>query len=164
MSQPITNFHGDSFYLDTMIFYTVLRANHETARVLLKQVEQGIYQAYTATLSFDELAYRMLLAFIRDKYGKSPQDRLRQDQAGVIAEFYPEIDRLLNQFLLIPHLTVLDITSVDLIAMHRNCLAYRLLPRDALHLAAMQKVGCTHFVSLDSDFDHIPGIQRYVLA
>lgn len=164
MSQPISTFRGDSFYLDTMIFYTVLRASNAAAHTLLKQVEQGVYQAYTAALSFDELAYRMLLALIRDKYGKSPQDRLRQDQAGVITEFYPQIDRLLNQLLLLPNLTVLDITSVDLIAMHRNCLAYRLLPRDALHLAAMQKVGCTNLVSLDSDFDSIPGIQRYVLA
>ncbi|MCE7987449.1 MAG: PIN domain-containing protein [Caldilinea sp. CFX5] len=103
----------------------------------------------------------MLLGFIRDKYGKSPQDRLRQDQAGVIREFYPQIDRLRNQLLLLPNLTVLDITAADLIAMHRNCLAYHLLPRDALHLVAMQKVGCENLVSLDSDFDHIPNIQRY---
>lgn len=147
MSQPISNLRGNSFYLDTMSFYVVLRANNETAHALLKQVENGVYQAYTAVLSFDELAYRMLLALIRDKYGKSPQERLRQDQSGVVAEFYPQIDRLLNQLLLLPNLTVLDITSVDLIAMHRNCLAYGLLPRDALHLAAMQKVGCTNLVS-----------------
>lgn len=161
MSQPISSFRGDSFYLDTMVFYTVLRASNPAARTLLQQVENGIYQAYTAALSFDELAYRMLLGFIRDKYGKSPQDRLRQDQAGVIREFYPQIDKLLNQLLLLPNLTVLDITSADLIAMHRNCLAYHLLPRDALHLAAMQKVGCVNLVSLDNDFDHIPNIQRY---
>lgn len=164
MSQLVSDFHGDSVYLDTMVFYTVLRANNRAAHTLLKQIEAGTYQAYTSSLTFDELAYRMLLALIRDKYGKSPQDRLRQDQAGVIAEFYPQIDRLLNQLLLLSNLTVIDVTSADIIAMHRNSLAYRLLPRDALHLAAMQKTGCTNLVSLDSDFDHIPGIQRYGLA
>lgn len=162
MSQPLSNFRGDSVYLDTMIFYTVLRASNKSAHLLLKQVEAGIYQAYTMALTFDELAYRMLLALIRDKYGKSPQDHLRQNQAGVITEFYPQIERLLHQLLLLPNLTVINVTSADLGAMHRNCLVYHLLPRDALHLAAMQKVGCTNIVSLDSDFDQVLGIQRYV--
>lgn len=162
MSQPLSNFRGDSIYLDTMVFYAVLRACHRSAHVLLKQIEAGVYHAYTIALTFDELAYRMLLALIRDKYGKSPQDHLRQNQGRVIAEFYPQIERLLHQLLLLPNLTVLDVTSADLIAMHRNYLTYHLLPRDALHLAAMQKVGCINLVSLDSDFEQIPGIQRYV--
>jgi predicted nucleic acid-binding protein len=39
----------------------------------------------------------------------------------------------------------------------------RLRPRDALHLAAMEKCGCFNLVSQDSDFDHVPSIQRYTL-
>jgi predicted nucleic acid-binding protein len=163
MSQPVSSFQGDNLYLDTMVFYSVLRASSTVARALLKQIETGRFQAYTAVLTFDELAYRMLLTLIRDKYGKSPQDHLRQDQAGVIAEFYPQIEQQLNQLQLLPNLTILDITLVDLIAMHRNSLAHHLLPRDALHLATMQKVGCKTLVSLDSDFDSIPGIHRYTL-
>ena len=42
--------------------------------------------------------------------------------------------------------------------MRNNIRGHLLRPRDALHLAAMQKVGCLHLVSQDSDFDHIPAI------
>ncbi len=36
MSQPVSNFHGDSVYLDTMSFYTHIRSevdSQETCRV-----------------------------------------------------------------------------------------------------------------------------------
>ncbi|MBV7331782.1 type II toxin-antitoxin system VapC family toxin [Chloroflexi bacterium TSY] len=164
MSQPVSSFQGDSLYLDTMIFHAVLRASDEVARSLFKSIEAGEFQAYTAALTFDELAYRMLLVLIRDKYGKSPLDQLRQNRQGMVAEFYSEVETQLTQFQLLSNLIVLDITIADLTAMHQNCAQYYLLPRDSLHLAAMQKVGYTALVSLDSDFDRVEGIQRYVLA
>ena len=34
----------------------------------------------------------------------------------------------------------------------------------ALHLAAMQKVGCLDLVSQDPDFDRIPLVRRYALV
>ena len=40
---------------------------------------------------------------------------------------------------------------------------YLLRPRDALHLAAMQKCDCFDVVSQDSDLDRVPHIRRYVL-
>lgn len=163
MSQPVSRFRGESLYLDTMVFHALLRANNDAARVLFKAIEAGQYRAYTAALTFNELAYRMLLSLIRDKYGKSPQDRLRQDRQGMVNEFYAHIETRLTQLQLLLHLVVLDITATDLTTMHRNCITYHLLPRDALHLAAMQKVGCTALVSLDSDFDRVQGIQRYIL-
>jgi predicted nucleic acid-binding protein len=36
-----------------------------------------------------------------------------------------------------------------------------LLSGDALIVAVMQQHGITHLASLDSDFDHVPGISRY---
>ncbi|MEZ4659324.1 MAG: type II toxin-antitoxin system VapC family toxin [Caldilineaceae bacterium] len=164
MTKPISSFTGDTIYLDTMVFHAVLRASNTLARTLLKQIANGQYQAYTATLTFDELAYRMLLSLIRDKYGKSPQDRLRQDQAGMIGEFYPQIEEQLSQLQLLPNLNIVDMTANDIRVMHQNCIAYALLPRDALHLAIMQRVNCGALLSEDSDFDNIVGIDRYILA
>jgi predicted nucleic acid-binding protein len=40
---------------------------------------------------------------------------------------------------------------------------YHLRPRDALHVAAMQKCGCFDVVSHDVDFDRVPTMQRYTL-
>ncbi|NJN81751.1 MAG: PIN domain-containing protein [Caldilineaceae bacterium] len=114
--------------------------------------------------TFDELLYRLLLGVIRDKYGSSPLDRLRQDRAAMIAQFSPKITPLLADLENYPNLTLVDMTATDLAAMHRYMRRYRLLPRDALHLAAMQKVACFNLVSQDADFDVVPEIQRYVLS
>ena len=69
---------------------------------LFKSIESGQFQAYTAALTFDELAYRMLLSLIRDQYGKSPLDRLRKDRKGMVADFYPNVEKQLSQLQLLP--------------------------------------------------------------
>ena len=45
--------------------------------------------------------------------------------------------------------------------MGENIGNYHILPRDALHLAAMQKCGCFDLVSHDADS---PWVRRYTLA
>lgn len=40
---------------------------------------------------------------------------------------------------------------------------YHLRPRDALHWAAMQRVGCFDLASSDQRFDRIPHIRRFTL-
>jgi predicted nucleic acid-binding protein len=40
---------------------------------------------------------------------------------------------------------------------------FDLRPRDALHVAAMNKCNCISLVSEDSDFDRVPHLQCYTL-
>jgi predicted nucleic acid-binding protein len=40
---------------------------------------------------------------------------------------------------------------------------HHLRPRDALHLAAMQKVNCFALASNDADFDRVPIVERYTM-
>lgn len=72
MSRPLADFRGDALYLDTMILYALLRGLEPTARILFGRIQAGELIAYTSVLTFDELTYRLLLALIRDHYGKSP--------------------------------------------------------------------------------------------
>lgn len=163
MSQPITSLQSGELYLDTNTFYLFLRALTPNVQWLFTQIQQGIFQAYTSALTFDELAYRMLLALIRDKYGGSPLDRLRKNTATMISEFYSQLAPRLTQLQNYPNLTILDVTSLDVVRMHRNISDCHLLSRDALHLSAMQKCNCLNLVSQDSDFDRIPHLQRFTL-
>lgn len=164
MNQSFIEFSGNALYLDTMVFHIFLRVKDSAAEPLFEATQRGDIQTFTSALTFDELAFRMLLASIRDKYDGSPLDRLRQDEQSMIAEFYPRIEPKLVLMQTFPNLTVLDVTLADLVAMHQNMLAHHLRPRDAIHMAAMQKCGCMNIVSHDSDFDHIPTINRYVLS
>jgi predicted nucleic acid-binding protein len=147
-----------------MILYALLRGIDLATQHLFARIQVAEIKAYTSVLTFDELAYRLLLAFIRDHYGDSPLERLRKDESKMIAQFYPLIAPPLTQLRNFPNLTLLDVAASDIDAMNNASLQYHLKPRDALHLAAIQKCNCFDVVSHDTDFDRVQIIRRYVLA
>lgn len=164
MSKPLTSFRGTVLYLDTMIPYALLRGLDPAARDLFARLEAAELQAYTSVLTFDELAYRMLLALIRDRYGGSPLEQLRDNEAQMIAQFYPQIAPHLARLKTFRGLFLVDVTSSDLAVMDEAMHLYHLRPRDALHLAAMEKCGCFDLMSHDPDFDRVPKVRRYTLS
>lgn len=82
----------------------------------------------------------------------------------MIAEFYPQIAPSLAQLRDFPNLTILGVSAADLQAMDEVILNYHLRPRDALHLATMQKCNCFNIISEDSDFDQVSIVTRYTLT
>jgi predicted nucleic acid-binding protein len=74
------------------------------------------------------------------------------------------LEPALAQLRRFPHLTVLDVTLTDLERMAQAIQQYHLKPRDALHLAAMEKCNCFDLVSQDDDFDRAPMVRRYTLG
>ncbi|HFD40571.1 MAG TPA: PIN domain-containing protein [Anaerolineae bacterium] len=67
----------------------------------------------------------------------------------------------LRRILYLRHLHLVDIQSGDFYGMIENAMQYSLLPRDALHLAIMQRLDLTRIATDDADFDRVPGLQRY---
>jgi len=163
MSRSLAAFSGDVLYLDTMVPYALLRGIDSAAQELFTRIESGELRAYTSVLTFDELTYRLLLALIRDHYGGSPLERLRDEETRMIAEFYPQLAPHLARLKGFPNLSLVDLTPSDLEVMDDVMKTYHLRPRDALHLAAMQKCGCFDLLSNDPDFDRAPQVQRYTL-
>lgn len=165
MPHLINTFDGEALYLDTNALYLVVRAIEPAARTLLKAVQRGEFRAYTSALTFDELAYQLLLRRIRDEHLGSPHDYLRQkgNEVRAIAKYYPDVRTQLQRLQRLPNLNVVGVSALDVNRMHNAILAYQLRPRDALHFAAMHKVNCLHIASEDGDFDRVPQLQRYTL-
>jgi predicted nucleic acid-binding protein len=163
MTTPIETFAGSALYVDTMVFHIFLRAKDALVESVFNRAQAGEFIPYTSVLTFDELAYRLLLARIRDLYPGSPLDHLRDNGRQLTAQLFPEIAQKLAELRLFPNLFLIDVTPTDVMAMNQNVLSYHIRPRDALHLAAMQKVGCLHLWSEDGDFDDVPGVVRYSL-
>lgn len=164
MNQAVATFTGDMVYLDTMIPYALLRnIDSEAAKALFRRIQTGDLQAYSSVLMFDELAYRLLLAVIRDNHPGNPLDQLRNDEANLIAAYYPAVAVEIQRLQTFPNLILLDLTTADIHQMHQLAVQHRLRPRDALHLTAMHKCGCFNLVSQDSDFDRVPYLQRFTL-
>ncbi|HEX8682522.1 MAG TPA: type II toxin-antitoxin system VapC family toxin [Ardenticatenaceae bacterium] len=160
----MADFQGNVLYLDTMILYAFMRAVEPTAQTLFSRIESGDLVAFTSVLTFDELSYHLLLALIRERHGGSPLERLRQDEAALISELYPALAPQLAALRSYPNLSLVDVVAADLELMDDHMLRYHLRPRDALHLAAMQKCGCFDLLSNDTDFDRVPFVQRYTLT
>jgi predicted nucleic acid-binding protein len=163
MSSSWSAFAGTALYLDTMVPYALLRGLDLAARELFARIGRGEIRAYSSVLTFDELVYRMLLALVRDRYEGSPLDRLRDDETRMIAEFYPLLAPHLGRLRAFPNWLLVDVTASDLDAMDEAMRLYHLRPRDALHVAAMQKCGCLDLVSNDAGFDRVPEVRRYTL-
>jgi predicted nucleic acid-binding protein len=47
--------------------------------------------------------------------------------------------------------------------MNNAIVKYHVRPRDALHFAAMQRIGCFDLASNDHHFDQVPQIRRFTL-
>ncbi|NTW36982.1 MAG: type II toxin-antitoxin system VapC family toxin [Syntrophobacteraceae bacterium] len=112
-------------------------------------------------LSFNDLAYRLILALIRDKYGGSPLDHLRARETDILKEMASAVVPRLQLLRTFPNLVVTETTSQDTDAMLQNMLDYPLKPRDALHFAAMQRLCCFDLASNDHHFDEIVEIRRF---
>ena len=128
MSNSLSDFTGQSVYLDTMIPYSLLRGIDPEAKSLFDRVQAGNIEAYTSVLTFDELSYRLLLALIRDHYEGSPLERLRREEESMIRRFYPVIAPQLQILRHFPHLTIIDGTVSDIDVMNEMILQYYVKP------------------------------------
>lgn len=80
MTALLSAFAGERLYIDTMLPYLLLRGADPTVQPFFRRLEHGELIAHTSALTLDELAYRLLLAFIKDRYSGSPLERLRDEE------------------------------------------------------------------------------------
>ena len=86
----------------------------------------------------DELFYRLLLARVKDRASRNPLDILREDRAGALTAHGEAIGESIRR----------------LVA----------LPRDALHVALVQRLELQAMASDDRDFDRVEGLERHWLT
>lgn len=155
---------GGDIYADVNALYMFLRRNERhrvIIRPFMKHVVQGKIELYVSPLTTDELLYRLLLTRIKEVYGRNPHDVLRSDPIEPIRRLSDEISHALQRTLRLPHIRLVSIATEDIFQMLENTQQYALMPRDALHLAVMQRLGLRDIVSDDADFDRIPELRRH---
>lgn len=151
-------------YVDTNVWYMYLRADATTRPILttfLGRVVRGLCDAFVSIPVLDELFYRLLLACVQDATGRHPLEELRADRTGAIRNHGPAIDTALRQLVLLPHVHLVGIETADFSGMLENIKTYALLPRDALHVALMQRLNLTAVASDDTDFDRVSTLTRH---
>jgi predicted nucleic acid-binding protein len=78
----------------------------------------------------------------------------------VVRELMPQLDPSLTG--MVELLSLEPVLPEDVAAMRREMTATGLLPRDALHVAVMRRLGLAAIASDDEGFDRCAGLTRYV--
>lgn len=159
----VSEFKTGRFYIDTNFFHHFLRPDPKYKPLtdrLFQRIEDGEVRAFTTVLVFDELAYRLLLALVKDKYDGNPLGLLRAKHQHMLTEFYPTVAKTIGKVKSIPHLEILDITGTDINGMLKNMSKFLLMPRDALHISVMKRNRLKYIASDDRSFDCVEDIER----
>jgi predicted nucleic acid-binding protein len=152
-------------YLDTNFIHAHLRAKRDATlgpveawrvRVLSEMDDGG---GVISALVLDELAYRLVLAWLRDDGDDDPLSTFRRD-AGVamrsvrsrLTSTWRSVDSLALELQPAGHTVVERAKSL----MSQPGLA----PRDAFHAAHALEAGCDLIASSDTDFDLVSGLKR----
>ena len=151
-------------YLDTNFLYAHLRSRRggslgpvETwrAQVLGEMDDGGVISG----LVLDELAYRLVLAWLRDdgdsdplsSYRAEPHSAMRAARRRLTAA-WRAVDSLALE---------LQPTEQAVVEGAKSLMAQPgLAPRDAFHAAHALKAGCNLIASSDAGFDQVPGLRR----
>lgn len=152
-------------YLDTNFIYAHLRAKRGAtlglveawrARVL-SEIEDG--GGVISGLVLDELAYRLVLAWLRDDGDSDPLSTYRADTRKAMRATRR---RLTTTWRAVDSLSLeLQPTEHAVIEAAKTLMAQPgLPPRDAFHAAHALKAGCHLIASSDAGFDEVSGLQR----
>ena len=152
-------------YLDTNFLYAHLRSKRGGAlgpveawrAQVLDEMNNG--GGVISGLVLDELAYRLVLTWLRDDGDSDPLSTYRTDPAAVMRT---SRRRLTATWRAIDLLTLeLQPTEHAVIAAAKSLMARPgLAPRDAFHAAHAIEAGCELIVSSDTGFDRVSGLRR----
>lgn len=110
-------------------------------------------------LVFDELAYRLVLAWLRDDGNADPLSTYRAEPNEAMRSAKRRLTATWRAIDLLP--LELQPTGHTVIERAKSLMARPgLAPRDAFHAAHALEAGCDLLVSSDPSFDVVPGLQR----
>jgi predicted nucleic acid-binding protein len=151
-------------YLDTNFVYAHLRSKRRgalgpveawRARVL-GQMDSG--GGVISGLVLDELAYRLILAWLRDDGDSDPLSTYRANAGSAMRAVRRRLTAAWRAVDSLP--LELQPTEHAVVDKAKALMAQPgLAPRDAFHAAHALEAGCGLIASSDADFDRVPGLR-----
>jgi predicted nucleic acid-binding protein len=152
-------------YLDTNFLYGLLRQpeddpdpDFQAWRLLVEEESVGEPPLISALVA-DELAYRLLLTWLREAGDPDPLTTFRRATGAVMSRMQGRLTDVWR---------VLDTLPLEVVVLDRSVLrcAQGLMadpglgPRDAMHAACAMVANCDWIVSSDAAFDRLPAPRR----
>jgi predicted nucleic acid-binding protein len=115
----------------------------------------------SATLTIDEVLFVLLQEMLLDPPHSVTRSRGQYltTHPAVVQQLMDAIDPPLNALLDVMHLE--PVLPEDITEMRREMLASGTLPRDAIHVAVMRRLGITAIATDDEGFERCAGITVY---
>jgi predicted nucleic acid-binding protein len=114
----------------------------------------------TSNLTLDEIWYVFIRISLSERFGKNWRAKLKKEPE-ILDKVMPILKRVTTDLLMIQNLIIVEISTSSVLKALDFMEEYRLLPRDAIHLAAMNAVGIKNVVTTDTDFCRVEGIDIY---
>lgn len=152
-------------YLDTNFLYVHLRSPRPQSPKAIEQWQASVLAEVTvdggviSALVLDELAYKLILAWLRDDGAQDPLSAYRADTHKTMRDVRT---RLTKVWRAVNSLSLeLQQTDSAVVQQAQSLMASPGLgPRDAFHAAHALAAGCPLIASPDTAFDEVPGLQR----
>lgn len=166
MIRRLADFDGTVLYLDAMLLVGLLHARsawHGAARQLFKRAidpERPI-RLVTAALTIDEVIFVLLQELLLE-----PPHQITRSRSQYLAA-HPDVVRGLMTKLTEPIRNLLHLVTVELVLTADITIVLKemaengLLPRDAIHVAVMRRLGIPAIASDDDAFAACAGITLY---
>ncbi len=117
--------------------------------------------SYVSTLALDEAWFNLLQMMIDDDYPDKRFWRVVNDDPAVVTNYIDRLETITNDIYANPRIRVVSVASRAARLALKNMREFHLLPRDAMHLAAMRQYRIEHIVTTDADFLPVSGISIF---
>jgi len=159
MARPLTDFQGTAIYLDANVLVGLVDAHsvyHTSCASFFQHAVDPAQpiQLITSTLTLDEVVFVLLQEIVaRPPYNITRnRSQYLSDHPEVVKALMVHVSPLVEA--LFDMVTLEPVTATDIRQMHQEMLASGILPRDAVHLAVMRRLGLLAIASDDEGFDH----------
>jgi len=166
VAQPLTAFQGSELYLDAVILVGFMDTEspwHAACRRFLYHAIDPTHpiRLVTATLTIDETVFVLLEELVqRPPYGISrSRGQYLRAHPEVVRELMLSVDHWVQNWLGV--ISLEPVLPEDITAMRQVIKASGLLPRDAIHLSVMRRLGITAIAGDDDDFDRCADITLF---
>ena len=125
---------------------------HDECAAFAARLDQSETISYVSTLALDETWFVLLQLLIGGDHPGIPFWRVLNDDRSVISTYVDRLETITNDIYANPRIRVVSVAPRAARLALKNMREFHLLPRDAMHLAAMRQYKIEHIVTTDADF------------